>query len=296
MTLPAPYADVAARTKGFLPEDEGAALLEAARSAQPGLWLEVGTYCGLSTLHLGAAARETGAHLVTLDHHRGSEENQPGWEWHDTSLVDAHTGRLETLPSLRRTLWDAGLDDVVSVLVATTQQVARWWSSPLALLFLDGNHTEEVAQHDYAAFAPHLVPGGLLAVHDVFPDPADGGRPPWHVVQRAEREGFEPVSVSGSLRVLRAPGAEPALEPGSPAAVLLLAVSGHPGLSAAELRELTGVDVADAGPPLVAAGLVTSSRFSRTDCWVRTAAGARAAARLREGAAAAGTGGPAAGR
>ena len=203
--LPPPYAEVAAAAKGFLPADEGDALHAAALTAAPGLWLEVGTYCGKSTVHLGAAARTVGAQVVTLDHHRGSEENQPGWEWHDASLVDAHTGRLETLPSLRRTLWDARLDDVVTVLVAATQQVAAWWSSPLALLFLDGNHTEPVAQHDYAAFARHLVPGGLLLVHDVFPDPADGGQAPWHVVQRALADGFAPESVSGSLRVLRRP-------------------------------------------------------------------------------------------
>lgn len=208
MSLPPPYAEVVARTKGFLPEDEGDALYAAALTAEKGLWLEIGTYCGKSTVHLGAAARERGAQVVTLDHHRGSEENQPGWEWHDVELVDPHTGRLETLPSLRRTLWDAELDDVVSVLAATTQQVGAWWTDPLQLLFLDGNHTEEVAQHDYAAFAPHVVPGGLLLVHDVFPDPADGGQPPWHVVQRAQGDqlgpgAFEPVGTHGSLRVLR---------------------------------------------------------------------------------------------
>lgn len=195
---------IAAGTKGFLPDDEAAALHDAACAAPPGTWLEVGTYCGKSTVHLGGAARRVGAHLVTLDHHRGSEENQPGWEWHDASLVDAYTGRLETLPSLRHTLWDAGLDDVVSVLVATTQQVAPWWRTPLHLLFLDGNHTEEVAQHDYTAFAPHLVAGGLLLVHDVFERPEDGGRPPWNVFRRALDSGaFDEVSGTGSLRVLR---------------------------------------------------------------------------------------------
>ena len=195
---------VAARTKGFLPDDEAQALYDGARAAAAGLWLEVGTYCGKSTVHVGTAAREVGAQLVTLDHHRGSEENQPGWEWHDAELVDPHTGRLETLPHLRHTLWDAGLDDVVSVLAATTQQVGRWWTSPLTFLFLDGNHTEEVAQHDYAAFAPHVVPGGLLAVHDVFENPEDGGRPPWNVVRRAVDSGaFDEVSVTGSLRFLR---------------------------------------------------------------------------------------------
>jgi predicted O-methyltransferase YrrM len=202
--VPAHLAAVAARTKGFLPADEGSALYAAALAAPAGSWLEVGTYCGLSTVHLGAAAQQTGAHLVTLDHHRGSEENQPGWEWHDASLVDPHTGRLETLPSLRRTLWDAGLDETVSVVVGTTQQVARWWTTPLTLLFLDGNHTEEVAQHDFAAFARHLVPGGLLLIHDVFERPEDGGRPPWNVFCRALDSGeYDEVSATGSLRVLR---------------------------------------------------------------------------------------------
>ena len=199
---------VADRTKGFLPDDEADALHAAATTARPGTWLEVGTYCGRSTVHVGGAARDVGARLVTLDHHRGSEENQPGWEWHDASLVDPHTGRLETLPSLRRTLWDAGLDATVSVLVATTQQVAPWWTTPLELLFLDGNHTEDVAQHDYAGFAPHVVPGGLLLVHDVFERPEDGGRPPWNVFRRAADSGaFEEVSATGSLRVLRRTGA-----------------------------------------------------------------------------------------
>ena len=202
---PLPWRDVAAAHPGFLPGDEGDALRVAALSADAGLWLEIGTYCGKSTLYLGSAAQEVGGHLVTVDHHRGSEENQPGWEWHDRTLVDPYTDRLETLPPLRHALWDTGLDGSVSVVVGSTQQVGRWWSSPLSFLFLDGNHTEAVAQHDYTAFARHLAPGGLLAVHDVFPDPADGGQPPWHVVQRAVAEGYEQLSVHGSLRVLRRP-------------------------------------------------------------------------------------------
>jgi predicted O-methyltransferase YrrM len=196
--------DVARAAKGFLPDDEAEALRHAARSGSPGVWLEVGTYCGKSTVHLGIVAREVGAQLITVDHHRGSEENQPGWEWHDRTLVDRHANRLDTLPHVRRTLFDAGLEESVNLVVGSTQQVARWWTSPLTFLFLDGNHTEEVAQHDYCGFAPHVVRGGLLAVHDGFPDPRDGGQPPWHVVQRAEGSGaFEPVSACGSLRVLR---------------------------------------------------------------------------------------------
>jgi predicted O-methyltransferase YrrM len=187
-----------------MPDDEGAALHAAARGAGPGTWLEIGTYCGKSTVILADAARSAGARLVTVDHHHGSEENQPGWEWHDSTLVDPATGLLDTLPTFRRLL-DTRLADVVTAVVARTQLVATWWTTPLRLLFLDGNHTEDVAQHDYAAFARHLEPGGLLLVHDVFPDPADGGQAPWHVVQAALGSGrFEQVSTHGSLRALRA--------------------------------------------------------------------------------------------
>jgi predicted O-methyltransferase YrrM len=198
---------VADRARGFLPDDEADALRAAAAGARPGLWLEIGTYCGKSTVHLGAVAESVGAHLVTLDHHHGSEENQPGWGYHDASLVDPRTGRLETLPHARHTLHEAGLEGTVTLLVGSTQQVAPWWSTPLELLFLDGNHTEEVAQHDFAAFSPHLGAGALLLVHDVFPDPRDGGQAPWHVVQRAVGSGlFEECSRTGSLRVLRRTG------------------------------------------------------------------------------------------
>ncbi|MBZ4498790.1 MULTISPECIES: class I SAM-dependent methyltransferase [Dermacoccus] len=201
--LPRNVLDAFDATTGFMPLDEGRALFEAACTARPGTWLEIGTYCGKSTVLLAQAAREVGGtQIVTVDHHHGSEENQPGWEWHDTSMVDEHSGLLDTLPSFRRT-WDEHVKDVVSAVVATTEQVAAWWSTPVEFLFLDGNHVEEMAQHDYAAFAQHVAPGGLLAVHDVFPDPNDGGQAPWHVVERALAEGFEQVSVTGSLRVLR---------------------------------------------------------------------------------------------
>jgi len=197
-------AKLADQTKGFLPADEAGALHDAAVLAGPGIWLEIGTYCGKSTVYLGAAAQTVDAQLITVDHHHGSEENQPGWEWHDESLVDPSSGQLDTLPSLRRTLRLAELDSVVTPVVGDTAAVGRWWSTPLVFLFLDGNHTEEIAQHDYEAFAQHIVVGGTLAVHDVFPDPADGGQPPWHVVVRAVDSGiFEQVSACGSLRVLR---------------------------------------------------------------------------------------------
>jgi predicted O-methyltransferase YrrM len=194
---------------GFMPPEEGDALYDAAcaaGAAVPGSpFLEVGSYCGRSTVWLGAAARRSGTVVFAVDHHRGSEENQPGWEWHDTSLIDPDTGRLDTLPHFRRTIARAGLDDSVVAVVGESPVVARWWKTPLAFLFIDGGHGVEPARLDYELWTPHVVPGGILAIHDVFPDPADGGRPPYEQIYvPALASGlFVEVSVTGSLRVLR---------------------------------------------------------------------------------------------
>ncbi|MCM3887038.1 class I SAM-dependent methyltransferase [Frankia sp. R82] len=196
--------ELAEAATGFMPPEEGAALHRAAaRVPAGGLICEVGTYCGKSTLYLAAGARSAGATVVTVDHHRGSEENQPGWEYHDSSLVDPRTGRMDTLPHLRRTLEDARVEDVVTAVVGRSEQVGRWWSTPIALLFLDGGHTEVQAQADYEAWVGHVAPGGALLIHDVFPDPADGGQAPYHVLLRALDEGFREEAVTGSLRALR---------------------------------------------------------------------------------------------
>jgi predicted O-methyltransferase YrrM len=189
---------------GFMPDDEGLALHRLARDRLPhGPVLEVGTYCGKSALYLGAAARAVGGVVFTVDHHHGSEENQAGWEHHDPALVDPRTGRLDTLPAFRRTIEDAGLEDVVVAVVGESATVAAHWRTPLALLFIDGGHGEQPAHADYAGWAPWVMSGGLLAIHDVFPDPADGGRPPYDVYRRALDGGaFVEREMVGSLRVL----------------------------------------------------------------------------------------------
>ncbi len=204
---------------GFMPPDEGVALYEAALSLESratagspsleGPLLEVGSYCGKSTVYLGAAARELGSVLFALDHHRGSEENQAGWEHHDTSLVDDEVGKMDTLPRFRRTVHDAGLEGAVVALVGDSPTVGRFWTMPLAFLFIDGGHGSEPAHRDYETWVPHVAVGGLLAIHDVFPDPSEGGRPPFEIYCRAlESRSFDEVSDTGSLRVLRrtAPG------------------------------------------------------------------------------------------
>ena len=197
--------------RGFMPPDEGLALYDAAIGVPVGggPMLEIGSYCGKSSVYLGAAARERDTVLFALDHHRGSEENQPGWEWHEPDLVDPEVGRIDTLPRFRRTVHDAGLEGVVVALVGDSPTVARHWRTPLALLFIDGGHGHEPAHRDYDCWVPWVDDDGLLLIHDVFPDPADGGRPPFELFCRAVESGaFVEQAAVGSLRVLRrvAPG------------------------------------------------------------------------------------------
>jgi MMP 1-O-methyltransferase len=196
--------EVARAVKGFMPEDEGLALHDAALAAgRLGPLLEIGTYCGKSAVYLGAAAHEVGGVVFTVDHHHGSEENQPGWEHHDASLVDRRTGRMDTLPFFRRVVEEAGLEDVVVAVVGDSATVAAHWRTPLSLLFIDGGHGDGPAHADYDGWARWVMAGGLLAIHDVFPDPADGGRPPYEVYLRAIASGaFEEREAVGSLRVL----------------------------------------------------------------------------------------------
>ncbi|MFD4718509.1 class I SAM-dependent methyltransferase [Streptomyces sp. NPDC058423] len=198
--------------KGFMPAGEGLALYAAAVVAgELGLPLvEVGTYCGRSTILLADAAREAGTVAVTVDHHRGSEEQQPGWEYHDPELVDPEVGRMDTLPAFRRTLHAAGLEDHVIAVVGRSPQVAKVWGREVGLVFIDGGHTDEHATNDYEGWAPHVAEGGLLVVHDVFPDPVDEwtGQAPYRIYLRALASGaFTEVSATGSLRVLRRTGA-----------------------------------------------------------------------------------------
>jgi predicted O-methyltransferase YrrM len=191
-----------------MPADEGDALFEAAveaAAAVPGApWVEVGSYCGRSTIWLGDAARRCETVLFAVDHHRGSEENQAGWEHHDREVVDERTGRMDTLPFFRRAIHDAGLEPFVVGVVGASPVVARHWSTPLAFVFVDGGHGEEPARLDYEGWSGHVAVGGTLAIHDVFPDPADGGRPPYEQIYLpALASGrFEERSVTGSLRVL----------------------------------------------------------------------------------------------
>ncbi len=199
--------EFAVGARGFMPPDEGVALWSAASTIDPSLGpvLEVGSYCGKSALYLGPAVRDVGSTLYCVDHHRGSEENQEGWEWHEPDLVDPKTGLIDTLPHFRETVRTANLEHVVVAVVGDSPRIAGTWATPLSMLFIDGGHGELPAKLDYMGWTPHVAKGGLLAIHDVFPNPDDGGRPPYEQIYLPAIESgrFVEESVTGSLRLLR---------------------------------------------------------------------------------------------
>lgn len=189
-----------------MPADEGALLYRRALEQLPhGPALEVGTYAGKSAIYLGSAAAHVGGTVFTVDHHRGSEENQAGWEHHDPSTVDPEFGLMDTLGRFRKNIAHAGLEEWVVAIVGDSATVGRWWRTPLSLLFIDGGHGVEPARTDYRVWTPWVAPDGLLIIHDVFPDPAHGGRPPYEDIYLPALESgqFTEIEALGSMRVLR---------------------------------------------------------------------------------------------
>lgn len=191
--------------KGFLDEDEGRRLYECAKeAARMGPCLEIGSYCGKSAAHLGLGCLETGGILFSIDHHRGSEEQQPGEAYFDPDLFDKETGLVDTFRFFRRTLKDLSLETSVIPIVSKSAVVARGWRTPLSLVFIDGSHTFESARTDYEVWTPHLMPGGLLLIHDIFPNPAEGGQAPYEVYKLALASGlFTDEGMTKTLGVLR---------------------------------------------------------------------------------------------
>ena len=191
--------------KGFLDEEEGMGLYKLAiEAAGLGPCLEIGSYCGKSTVYLGTACREKGSVLFSIDHHRGSEEQQPGEEYYDPDLFDPDSGLIDTFKEFRRTIDGADLEDTVVAIVARSETAARQWSTPLGMVFIDGGHSIESAFADYNSWASHIVNGGFLAIHDIFPDPADGGQAPFTVYNIALSSGlFEARAMIKTLGILK---------------------------------------------------------------------------------------------
>ena len=202
-------AALAAQVKGFLAEDEGMALYAIAlTAAKLGPCLEIGSFCGKSTVYIGAACKEMGVTLFTIDHHSGSEEQQPGQPYFDPEIFDEKTKTINSLPYLRSTIKKADLEDTVVPMVTRSKVAARNWATPLGLVFIDGGHSYESALSDYQCWSRCLLPGGFLIFHDIYMDAAKGGQAPYEVYKKALASGdFEEMPMVNTLGILKKRGA-----------------------------------------------------------------------------------------
>ena len=197
--------DLILSTKGFLDEEEGRCLYEIALEASRlGPCLEIGSYCGKSTLYLATACQQNNGILFSIDHHRGSEEQQPGEAYFDPDLADPQSGGVDTFKAFRTTIERGGLEETVVPIVSRSGVAARLWSTPLSLVFIDGGHSMEAASTDYNAWHGHILRGGFLLIHDIFPDPSQGGQAPYQIYKLALQSGlFRKHSMVKTLRVLK---------------------------------------------------------------------------------------------
>jgi len=191
--------------KGFLDEEEGRSLYEIALAASClGPCLEIGSYCGKSAIYLGSACKANNSILFSIDHHRGSEEQQPGQEYFDPDLFDAESGRVDTFKEFRRMMEKARLEDTIVPIVCRSDVAARLWATPLSLVFIDGGHSYEAALTDYECWSRHIIPRGYLLIHDIFIDPAKGGQAPYEVYKLAMASGlFQELPMVKTLGVLQ---------------------------------------------------------------------------------------------
>lgn len=191
--------------KGFLDPIEGEALyLYAKQYVRNDPCLEIGSYCGKSSVYLGSAVKENGQKLYSIDHHKGSEEQQPGEEYFDSDLINAEGNGIDTLPFFLETIEKSKLDNFVIPIVSTSEEAYQDFTLNFDMVFIDGGHSEKAAQKDYELWSQRITKGGLLAIHDVFPNPEDGGRPPYNIYRRALESGnFKKLEMIETLVLLK---------------------------------------------------------------------------------------------
>ena len=193
------------KIKGFLDHIEGEALYYYAKEfTKDGNALEIGSYCGKSAVYIGLAVKENNQKLYSIDHHKGSEEQQPGEEYFDPDLLDKKGNGIDSLPFFLKTLKDSQLEGFVIPVVSSSKEAYADLNMNFNMIFIDGGHSEEAAQNDYMLWSKKLNLEGVLAIHDVFPDPNDGGRPPYNIYLKALESGnFKEVDAIKSLRILK---------------------------------------------------------------------------------------------
>ena len=178
--------------KGFMPNHEGEALMSWAKTfSKIGPLVEIGSFCGKSSIYLGLAAKEKNQVVFTIDHHKGSEEHQLNEEYFDTEIYDESLNSVNTFPLFLKNIRIFDLEDSVIPIVSSSASVAKGWNKNLGMVFIDGSHSLESATLDYESWGSHIKNGGALVIHDIFEDPNLGGQAPYEIYKRALNDGYK---------------------------------------------------------------------------------------------------------
>ena len=186
-------------------EDEAKRLYSIAlMAAENGPVIEIGSYCGKSAYLIGSACKEKDSILYSIDHHKGSEEQQPNEEYFDPDLFDPKLSRVNTFPFFQETISRASLENTIVPIVASSNTAGKMWRTPISMLFIDGGHSFEAARNDYLTWACHIKTNGFLVIHDIFKDPEKGGQAPLQVYEMALKSGeYEALEMTKTLGVLK---------------------------------------------------------------------------------------------
>lgn len=194
-TLPPDFAQVGdtawahmSAAPGFLTEREGRFLaLAAAVGPQTGAILEIGSFKGKSTVGLASVARHYGSGpIVAVDPHTSPSSTDPDLK-----------GATSSFDEFQSSLKAAGVEDSVEVHRAYSGDLAKTWTRPIRLLWIDGDHTYAGARADLDLYKPFLVDGAIIALHDAL-HPFDG---PIRVMVEhiLTSDNFGPVGFAGSI-------------------------------------------------------------------------------------------------
>ena len=191
--------------KGFLSDKEAKKLQELFLNVHHlGAVLEIGTYCGKSALNFAHVAKKINGLVYTVDHHTGSEEHQLGEEYHDEDLYDERIEKFNTLPEFLKNIRSSNLYKYVIPVINNSKEASKTFSESIGLLFIDGGHSHEAAMGDYDSWKDKISSGGLLVIHDVFPNPEDGGRPPFEIYSTAQKsKDFLDLGIYETLGILK---------------------------------------------------------------------------------------------
>ena len=189
--------------KGFLDHKEGEALyIYCKKFCVQGIAVEIGSYCGKSACYLGQACKENNSYLYSIDHHRGSEEQQLGQEYFDEEIYDHKQERVDTLPFFLKNIATHNLEEFIKPLVMDSESASKIVENNINMIFIDGSHTFNSARNDYEWWKNKIREGGILAIHDIYDSESEGGQAPKEIYLRSLSEGFKLVERVKSLVIL----------------------------------------------------------------------------------------------